>query len=51
MLAAHWIKRYSFGKKGFPEMKVMIMKYVIGAMVGTAIGGIIGYLGKCSGST
>ena len=29
----------------------MMVRYVVGAMAGAAIGGIIGYLGKCSGST
>ena len=29
----------------------MVMRYVIGAAAGALIGGIVGYLGKCSGST
>lgn len=29
----------------------MVMKYVIGAVAGAVIGGIVGYFGKCSGST
>jgi len=29
----------------------MLMKYIIGAAAGAVIGGVIGYFGKCSGST
>ncbi len=29
----------------------MFMKYTIGVLVGAVIGGVIGYFGKCSGST
>ena len=29
----------------------MFMRYAIGAVAGAVIGGIIGYFGKCSGST
>ncbi len=33
------------------EVDMMIVRYVIGALAGAAIGGAIGYFGKCSGST
>jgi hypothetical protein len=32
-------------------MEAMIYKYVIGAVVGMLVGGVIGYLGKCIGVT
>jgi len=29
----------------------MIWRYVIGGLIGLVVGGVIGYLGKCGGST
>lgn len=29
----------------------MVIGYIIGGAVGAVFGGVIGYLGKCSGST
>jgi uncharacterized protein YcfJ len=29
----------------------MVMRYVFGAALGAVIGGVVGYVGKCSGST
>jgi hypothetical protein len=31
--------------------KTMIWKYVVAAILGAAIGGALGYFGKCNGST
>ena len=33
------------------EGVIMITRYIIGAIAGAVIGGIIGYVGKCYGST
>jgi hypothetical protein len=39
------------GIHGKDEQEIIDMaRYVIGALMGAAIGGLIGYIGKCGGS-